>query len=98
MAKFSADPDLLDRIASELDRIAADMETQSRNLAVAGEQTAMTWKSRYAGQYIDSVSKTRGRISSSSGNVRSAASALRRIAAEVRRAEREIQSKNSGRR
>lgn len=96
MAKINADPDLLEQVARELVGIAEDMDAQGRALANAGNQTTAAWKSRYTAQYLDSVNRTKSKITSSASNVRSAAGVLRKTAAEVRRAEREIQQKHLG--
>lgn len=96
MAKINADPDLLESVARELTGIAEDMDAQGRTLANAGNQTAAVWNSRYTGQYLESVNRTKSKVASSAGNIRATASALRRAASEIRRVEREIQQKTKG--
>ena len=98
MAKISADPGVLERVARELESIATDMDCNGGRLSRAGDEVAAVWKSQYTGQYLNSVGQTRNKISRSSNNLRAAASSLRSIAREVRRVEREIEQRERSRR
>ena len=90
MLKIEADPDLMEQVASNIARIADDMDAQARALAATGDQTAAAWRSAYTGAYLDSVERVRRGIATAAGNARAAANALRQSAADIRHAEESV--------
>lgn len=95
--QINANPDLLERVARELDRVAQDIHSEERRLRAAGEETRAAWQSQHTGQFLASVDATSRRAGRCAEQVRQAATRLRAIAAEIRRVEREIQRMKTGR-
>ena len=88
---INADPDLLERVARELERIAQEIASEKRGLNTAAEETRSVWQSRHTGQFLASVEATSARAGRCAEQVATVARSLRTMAAEIRRVEREIQ-------
>ena len=96
MASVHADPALLDKVATELDRIADDIAVQRKGIKSAAEQTASAWRSQHTGVFLNRVEITDNTLNMNLCSVRKSAGELRAAAKEIRRIETEIQELNEG--
>ena len=85
-----ANPNLLEQVAGELDRIANDIRQGRNSVNTAGNTVQNAWQSQFTFQFMESVSSTVRRIDASEQLVRDVARQLRIIAADVRREEQRL--------
>lgn len=88
--QINADSALLERVARELDRIAADVSRGNNRLTQAREETLSAWQSSLTGQFSQSVDTTKNRVGRCAQQTQTLANTLRSTAAAVRRAEQEL--------
>ena len=90
MSTIRANPDDLDSVARELERIAENIENGRVALGRAKEETMQAWQSRHTARFCDSVERTRSRVDNCAQRVRAIAARLRSTATNIRETERRV--------